>query len=419
MTDRLLPLTRILLVALLVPAAAAASDDSWQQGLHAFQQNDYESALVFFHSARDAGQGGPAVHYNIGVCQYKLARYLDAKKTFELIESRFPEFLALAEYNLGLVALKLNRNDDARQHFRKSYDLSTDDETLRTLSATMLGRTEPESEISPSWYGAIGFRAGYDDNVALRDELGLPLGTTAESPVADFYGSLGIPFTDGGEFRFDAGLYAVRYFDTDEFDQNAVRAGVLYDHHHGQWRTRAGVHAGYGTLGGDGFDQTGTLSLRLDRRLTQSSSLGIRYRYDEISAAESLFSGIEGSRQRIDAGYRWYSADRSLLVNFQVESNDRADPGVSPTRNKLRIDYRFTPLTGWGYEAGAEYRSSDYDDLDPKRTEDLITLKLGISRMLNEDWQILAEYLYSDNDSDDSTFTYDRNRLTLALMRIF
>jgi len=67
----------------------------------------------------------------------------------------------------------------------------------------------------------------------------------------------------------------------------------------------------------------------------------------------------------------------------------------------------------------AEYRSSDYDDLAPVRTEDLITLRAGLTRMLNENWQILAEYLYSDNDSSDSTFSYERNRITLTLMRVF
>ncbi len=412
-------LTGVLLFALLAPAGAASSDDSWRSGTRAFEQHDYEKALLIFESARDAGQRGPAVHYNIGVSEYKLGRYREAGKTFELIKNRFPEFVALAEYNLGLVALKLNRNNDARQHFRRSYDLSTDDETLRTLSATMLARTEPAAEVDSNWFGAIGFRAGYDDNVALRDDLGLPLGTTAESPMADFYGSLGVPFTDKGEFRIDASLYAVRYFDLDEFDQNAIRVGVLYDHDYGQWRARAGVHAGYGTLGGDGFDETGSLSIRLDRRLTPSSSFGIRYRYDDISAAESLFSGIEGSRQRFGARYRWYSGDRSLLVSLQFESNDRTDPGVSPTRNRLGFDYRFTPLNGWGYEAGAEFRRSDYDDLALVRTEDLITLRAGITRTLGQNWRMLAAYFYSDNGSSDSAFTYDRNRIALALTRFF
>ena len=412
-------LASMLLLAHCASLSAQSPADTWQLGLEAFQQNDYLTALLQFESARDAGQPGPAVHYNIGVCQYKLAYYPEAKNTFELIRSRFPEFDALAEYNLGLVAQKLDRSDEARRHFQRSYDMSADDETLRTLSSAMLSTTAPEPEQPPSWYGAIGVRAGYDDNVALRDQLGLPAGTVSESPMVDIYGSIEIPISDSGDFSFDAGLYAVRYFDIDEFDQNSLSVGILYSREIGQWRARVGAHGNYGTLGGDGFDKSGSFSLRLGRRLTQATSIGFRYRYDDVSAVESMFSGIDGSRQRLEARYRWFSGDRTVLANLQLESNDRTDPGVSPDRFKLGIDYRFSPLTGWGYEAGVQYRSSDYDGIDPARTEDLVTLKVGITRALNEDWLMLGEYYYSDNDSSNSTFTYDRNRITLGMMRIF
>jgi len=417
--DRVPPLTRILLVALLVPAAALASDDSWQLGLRAFNENDYESALVFFESARDEGQRGPAVHYNIAVCQYKLEQLHDSRRTFELIANQYPKMRGLAEYNLGLIATKLGDADAARQHFRDSYAHSEGNANLRVLSTTMFAETEPATEPLTDWYGAVGFRAGFDDNVVLRDDLGLPAGTTSESPMADLYGSLDVPFLDSGHLWLHGDLYAIRYLDIDEFDQNSVRVGATYDRRYGAWRARAGVFASYGTLGGDGFDKNGSLSVRLDRRLSETSTLGVRYRYDDVSAAESIFDGIDGSRQRFDIRYRWNAGARSFVANARIETNDRADPGVSPDRMSLGFDYRFAPASGFGYEAGAEFRSSDYDDLDPSRSEDLLTLRAAITRMLNEDWQVLAEILYADNDSSDSIFAYDRNRLTIAVLRTF
>ena len=165
-------------------AGAQSPDSDWQAGLQAFEENDFLSALAQFESARDAGQSGPAVHYNIGVCQYKLEFYSDAAITFALLREDFPKFVALSDYNLGLIALKLGKRDEARQHFRRSYDQSADEETLRILSSTMLARSAPETPaVASDWYGNIGFRAGYDDNVLLRDDLGLPLGTTTESPM--------------------------------------------------------------------------------------------------------------------------------------------------------------------------------------------------------------------------------------------
>ena len=123
-------LAGILLLAHCTSTVAQSPADAWQLGLQSFQQNDYAAALLQFEFARDAGQPGPAVHYNIGVCQYKLGSYSKAGNTFESLKTRFPEFVALAEYNLGLVAAKLDKGDEARRHFRRSYDLSADDVTM-------------------------------------------------------------------------------------------------------------------------------------------------------------------------------------------------------------------------------------------------------------------------------------------------
>ena len=86
----------------------------------------------------------------------------------------------------------------------------------------------------------------------------------------------------------------------------------------------------------------------------------------------------------------------------------------------MLYDYRVCQWrAGLGFEAGAESRGSDYDDLEPERTEDLLTLRLGVSRMLGDDWQILAEYLHATNDASDSSFGYSRSRLLVALTRVF
>jgi len=410
----------LLFVVLISTVPTFAADDPWQTGLDAFQRNDYENALVSFEIARDAGQSGPAVHYNIGVCQYKTARYSDAAQTFGLVRDQFPAFVALAEYNLGLVAQKLQEDEDALAHFRRSYDLSGNDETVRALSAEMLARLTPDPvPTSNPWSGAIGIRAGYDDNVALRDELGIPAGTSAESPMADIFASAGLPISRDGALRFDAGLYAVRYFDADTFDQNSIQAGIVYRHDLGEWQARFGVRGNYGTIGGDDFDQSGSLRVRLDRRMTESTSISLRFEHQEIDARNSMFSGIEGSRQKIEVRHRWNSNDRSFLTRLRFETNDRADPGVSPDRVRLNFDYRYSPQRMWGYEAGAGFHSSDYDGINPARTEDFMSLRVGISRMINDDWQLLADYQFSDNDSSDIDFTYDRNRLTLSALRIF
>ena len=406
-------------VIFLAHGAPACAENPWGQGKEAFERSDYISALGFFESAREAGQSGPAVHYNIGVCQYKLAHYSDAEVTFALIARQYPRMRGLADYNLGLIEMKRDRADSARLHFLSAYELSADDEKLRTLSANMLLRADAIIEAPAYWLGSFGFRAGYDDNVALRDDLGLPAGTTLDSPMADVFVSLRGPFRDSSHLRLDAAVYAVTYLDIHDFDQNALSLGAVYDWTLGAWRTEAGLYAGYGTLGGDGFDRTGSGSISASRRLTPQSRISIRYRYDDVSAEGSVFSGIDGSRQRLDTRYRWSRQRQNLALRYTYETNDRSDPGVSPDRHDVRVDFRYESDGGLGYEAGGQLRSSEYKSLTPIRSEDLVTIYIGVTKNFRSNWQVLGQFRYSDNDSSDAQFSYQRKVFTIGMLKNF
>lgn len=407
------------LILAAAPVSADEAADAWSQGKQAFQQQDYLLALSHFEKARRAGQAGPAVHYNIGVCQYKLQNYLAARQSFALISRQYPKMRSLSEYNLGLVALKQSDRQRARRHFRESYRLSDNIEKLKILSATMLRRTRPPTTDSPSWVRLVSVRTGYDDNVSLQDESALAVGTSGESPLAELWASIRGPITGRNGFRLDASAYLIRYFDNDAFDQNAARLGGLYEWRDADWRVQLGVHGSTTTLGGDGYDRSVNLSATLARNLTSTTSIEIRLRHDEISAVDTIFAGVDGSRERAELRYRWFLDDRRVSLMFGTETNDRFDKSVSPRRNKLRLDYRYAPRIGWGFEFAAEFRASEYDDLVPIRDEDLTKLKLALLRNLGTDWQLFARYEFSINESSDPSFSYTRNQISFGVLRIY
>ena len=398
------------------PAVADVAQD-WQSGQAAFAAGDLESALLYFQMARDGGQQGPAVHYNIAVCQFELGRYEAARETFRHLADNYPKMRGLAEYNMGLTERRLGNEGAARQHFIRAWDLSPDDEKLRSLSAAMVEELEPEE--TSDWYGAAALRLGHDDNVALRDSLGLPAGVTAESPMADAFLSLtGTPAALRG-LMVDASAYLVTYTDADDFDQSEFRLGGMYAWSPRDWWIETGAHFVYGTLGGSGFEREIALSARAIRDLSDETSIDLLLRYDDINEVDAAFAGLAGSRQRLDLRYRWDLSSHSFILRFGLEANDRADPGVSPARNRLHADYRFHPGSGWGVEAGIEYRTSDYDDLEIPRTEDLTTITAALTRTVDEVWIFALQYQYSDNESSDPEFAYERNLITLGVLRTF
>ncbi|MEX0824174.1 MAG: tetratricopeptide repeat protein [Woeseia sp.] len=402
-----------------MPANANEADEAWAEGQLAIAQQDYLRAQAYFETARNAGLRGPAVYYNIGVCQYKSGNYVAAGKTFQLIDDGYPQMRSLAQYNLGLVALKLARQEEAARHFRSSYYLSADNPKLRAMSSTQLRRLIGDARPSSPWLRTFSVRGGYDDNVTLQDEAALDPGASADSPFVEVFGTIGGPYTRRGGFRLDAGFFLLAYSDADEFNQAALHFGGLYDWRGSNWGAEVGAHAGTTMLGGDQFDRSARLSARLSRKLSATSSLEARYRYDDITAADSVFQSIEGSRQRVELRYRWYDDGRSFHLGVTNETNDRADPRVSPDRTRVQADYRYSPAVGWGFGVGAELRASDYSRLDPTRDEDLGRLHLTLTRNTLAGWQYFAQYSRADNDSSDPAFSYVRNQLSLGAFRFF
>ena len=416
---RLSALAALLLYYAFAPLAVAGVTEDWASGQQAFAAGDYQSALLYFEMARDAGQPGVAVHYNIAVCQFKLERFDDARATFRYIADNYPQMQGLAVYNLGLVERRLGNTRAAQEHFIRAWELSPDDEKIRALAIAMLEDSAPPAEEPKRWFGSFGLRAGHDDNVALRDSLGLPAGVTAESPMADLFVALrGSPAFLGG-FMLDASAYAVAYPDADDFDQSEFRLGGLYVWRPGDWRLEGSAHFVYGTLGGSGFEREIALGARAVRYLGDEAALDLQYHYDDIEEDDPLFAGIAGTRQRVDLRYRWYRDNHTVILRVGAENNDRLDAGVSPSRTRLQADYRYQPSDGWGFEAGFGVRNSDYDDLETPRTEDLTSISAAITRTVDEVWLFALQYQYSENDSNDPVFSYDRTVITLGVLRTF
>jgi tetratricopeptide (TPR) repeat protein len=413
---RLFVLPAVLALLAQAPLAVADPDADWQSGHAAFAAGEFGAALEYFTHARDFGMDGPAVRYNIAVCQYELGDYDAARQSFEYIAGQFPKMRGLAEYNAGLAERRLGNPVAAQRRFIDAWHHS-DDHKVRALAAsqlTELGREQPSD-----WHAMVSLNAGHDDNVALRDSLGLPAGVSSGSPLVDVFATLDAPLPGGYGLALDSSLYAVHYPDANDFDQAELRAGLAHLADVDRWRIRSGLYLVAGTLGGSSFNEELNADLRLTHFTTDAVSLEFRLRYDEIRAAASRFESIEGRRSRIDFRYRWQRMPHYLVLRAGVEENDRLDPGVSPSRQGAQASYYIRLNNAWELEAMAGFRRSDYDDIPLPRREDQTWLTIGGSYDLRQNWRFNVRYQYSDNDSSDPEFSYDRNQVTVGMQYLF
>lgn len=419
------------MVLLAVTLSALSPMESRAQGAseiflaatEAFEAEDYATALVLFERSRDAGSAGPAVHYNIGVCQYELGRYDQAEATFRELGDNFPAMRALAEYNVGMTLFLQDRRESAEEHFVYARD-NSDDETLVSLARTALTRLNPETAQIParntSWAGLFDITFGYDDNVALVDESTIPVGQTAESPYAEFVAVLTGPLSGGPGMRFDGSFYAVSYDDAGEFDQSVIRLGGFY--HGGRrsgWRWEIGPYLNQSTLDGNGFERRLGASLSARHGIGATGMIGFRLTHAEVDEIDSQYAFISGSRQQLTFSWDKYGESGRVTLEYQLEDNDRRDPGVSPSRNRIRMRYRHAFTTDLSLDAAVSFRESSYDQLVVSRKEDLAEASLEFIKNLSGGWQFRGRYAWSDNDSTLSRFSYSRSRTAVGFTKNF
>ena len=404
--------------ALLLLARVAHAQDAsalFAEGERAFAAGDYAAALRSFEAARAAGSTGPSSYYNIGVCQYRLGDYDAAEATFATLATQFPALRELAEYNRGLALRATGRVDDARVAFGRARS-SSDDKIVALANAQLDELGAPPVPVRARWRGYVAGGMGYDDNVALVDELLLAVPQSSSSPLAE---ALGVATrTFAAPLRVDLTGYAVRYSNAASFDQSALRVALLTQQVFGSWLLDVGPTVASTTLDGDGFEKLVGIDLRMRRAIGERLAFETRILYDEADAADPQFAYLEGSRRQLRLAVEHVATAR-LRLGLDLEQQDRADPGVSPTRQRWSVSYRKRLGSLWTGDARLSHRDSRYGDADVPRDERLLELSLAASRDLSADWTLGAEYRWSDNDSTVPLFSYDAQRLLLSIGRSF
>lgn len=418
----LVSLAAAVLLSLGLATAEPSPSDAFSTGSAAFAEQDYLRALSHFQTARDEGLDGPSVHYNIAVCHYKLGDYASAHSVFARIAEQYPAMRGLAQYNLGLVALKRGDEAEAETFFEQAL-ANSDDEKIRRLARAQLGPGTSAAESRPGrnrWFSLVETQLGHDDNVLLlADDIRLSDGQSGESAFTELQGFVTGPLSSEPGFRLDASLYSVRYADASIFDQTLLRLGAAYDWRWGAWHGEAGPHVNYTTLDGDAFEQRVGVGVGFRRAVGPQSVLRLRYVHDEITEGEDRFAYLDGSREWFEARVDRRGAHGRLTLAYAYEDNDRFGARVSSSRHKLSTRYRYTFNPSWRGDIEVAWRESRYDELAEPRDETLGDLSLGLARSLARGWEVNGEVSAADNDSDLATVAYDRNRISFGFTKQF
>jgi tetratricopeptide (TPR) repeat protein len=421
------PRTRLasIFVLLVVASHAAAQTPAsaeetasqlFAAGSRAFGNGDFREALADFEAAIAAGEQGPAVHYNLAVCYYKLGDYRRAENEFKDLAEQFPAMRALAEYNVGLALTAQDRRAEARAAFERAR--AGNDVQIAVLAAAMLERlAASETPSARPWTRLVDMRVGHDDNVALIDAASLPAGRSTDSSLAELFAYFSGP-VGARPWRVDASAYVVAYPDAGEFDQRVVYLGAAREWRAGDWYFDIGTGLSHATLDGDGFEQRVGVLVNA-RHVAGNVTFAAQLAHNDIDDLEARFSYVDGTLDQlalvIDSALR----SGRVIATYYQERNDRADPGVSADRDRYVLRYQRLLNAAWTTDFMYEYRKSDYTELSPAREEERQQLGIDLARNISSKWQVVMQYRFADNDSNDAAYTYDRHRVSIGLSTAF
>jgi hypothetical protein len=332
-----------------------------------------------------------------------------------MLAAEFPAMRELAEYNRGL-ALRADGNfGDAAAAFERARQ-STDDKIVALANAQLveLGPTQVVDE--PDWTGYFSGGLGHDDNVALLNELVLA-SSEASSPLAEVLGVLTRDF-GARPLRFDASGYAVRYSEVGDFDQTAFRLSLQAELGLGRWTFLVGPTLGRSTLDGEGFEELIGVDARLRRGFGDGFVFEARAVYDDANAADARFAYLDGSHELLRLSLQ-HTGEARIRAGYDFEREDRADPGVSPSRERFGIAYQRPLSATWSADVAVTYRTSRYSAASVPREEQLLELTFAARRALGRNWTLGFEYQWFDNDSTVADFAYDGRRFALGASRSF
>lgn len=422
-------LTFFLVVLIVFSQEARAENQpesaAFQAGVTAFKQGNYAGALDFFHQAQSLGFDKPSLHYNIGVCSYKLGRYQEAEEAFRKTAT-FPQMAPLAYYNLGVVAEKQSDHNNALSWLQKAYDnAAPDDVNLRALAANALDQLKDKKDSSDSspWTGYASAGIGYDDNVELIPDADFLQASNMEDWFLDLYLSTRKSFAGDSSASgsyFQSGISYLKYAEVNEYDTGTADLAFFHWKQAGSYQLEGGGGYYYSIINGQSYEQSPMISLQAKRPLWSSTDFRLRYRLNYFDVLDSDYDYLSGWRHRTMAELSRKFGGCATYLAYTLELNDRDDEDASPTRHLFAAGLDMKPLDNVGVNLYVAYRAGHYDIASfDDRDEDRFNYTLKLTYFLVNGWEISCKLEHNYNESNDDSYDYTRNAVTLFLARSF
>jgi tetratricopeptide (TPR) repeat protein len=399
----------------------ASAKDDYNEGVEFFEKGDYHSAIASFKSAEKKGMESAVLFYNLGSAYFKIEQYDASKKYYTRVKA-YPDKRALAEFNLGMIAIKQNKNEEALAHFKYAKANSSDKKIVDASKQTIAELTGTGKR----WSAYVAGKIGYDDNISVTpDNLALGVDDTFYNVYAstDFV----IHGKRKSGWLLDAAFFTIDYSDSDNFDQDFYTVGLKNEHQFSSWDTVTRLKYGNSSFGGDDLQSFYKLDVIGARPLPGNAKIILQYRFDDFTSKNPIYDYLEGWRQRAQIRYSRNKASSNQQVYYEGELNNRGELVTSlysyeysPTRHTLGGRYTWKFSDKWYLAGNIAYRTSDFPASSTLERDDTRwTLDVFLDYRIDSTLVLKSNVKYIQNDSSVDIYTYDKTLITLGVSKLF
>lgn len=422
------PLAVLLAILLLGAAhvhAGADYDATYDQAVAAFEAGRDQEALAGFRRLQAAGIDDPAIDFNVGAVQYRLAAYEEAIAAFGRA-ARDPRLAALAAYNAALSAWRMDDPQRAREWLKRANEASPDaglEALIHELDRTMLPH-------APRPGGLAMVSIGYDSNVTLRAEDETLSGSGAGDAWLDLYGDFEYApgQLDWAGLSLHGSAWLLAYQDLHEYDSALFRLGIMHSRHVAAWQIETDLRIEQTRADGAGLTSGYALRLDASRPLRPGHLLRVAAEAGRSRESHARFAYLAGTHHAFELESVWRLGNARLRAFYRYEDNDRNDlrepffTSVSPRRHEIGSDVRFRLGGRITVDTGLRYRRSRYADPSEladgsavRRGDDRIRLLMRLSRPIGRDREITLQVERTINRSSVPAYDYRQSGISCGL----
>ncbi|WP_404415208.1 tetratricopeptide repeat protein [Marinospirillum sp.] len=411
----------------------ASESHLYRQGMQAFQEGDFASALDYFQQEKnqqeeDGNSAAATLYFNLGATHYQLGNYSQAANYFaKVIQDK--KWGGLAKYNQGLIAEQQKNEAAALEYYREAIQKARTDK-IKKLAQNRIQQLTGEAPAPQEGFVYLSASLGYDDNLSLADEdpaidkiSGGFLETLASGQIY-----LGSNSSHGSSLK--GYLFGRQPGASEMQSEVAFSLGAQLHRTAGDWQTRGGVSFGSYQL--DGSTYTQDLALETEGRYPlEGLELRLNNELKRVRGGDT-YDYLDGWQNR--AGIKlvkpglWELGYQNELNQREDLAEDPAFYSYSPSRHRLYGRLNFNLSEQLLLTTRLEGRLSRYPDKEvdadgnqatEKRQDLRWRASLNASYRLTQSMSLFTELQHLNNNSNLDGYGFSSNQFTLGVDAVF